>query len=74
TTSPGALVSTNAVYAIAIGNDYFHSDPKYSESPRTGVWLKVSPTATSHKNVTFHVVATPANGVASSLDFTTTLN
>jgi hypothetical protein len=51
---------------VATGNSYMQTNKFYSNNSHTGFWLQVSPTATHGQVVSFTVVATPANGVASA--------
>ena len=69
-----ALSSTNANYNVPTSNDYFSSNPAFDTSYKTGLWISVNPAAAHGKTVTFHVVATPANGDATSVDFPVVIN
>ena len=62
------------------GNTYFTTDPLFSLSYRTGIWIKVKPTAAHGKEIDFQVQVVPANGSSSvqtqpnTLSFPVTIN
>ena len=47
------------------GNTYFTTDPLFGFSYRTGIWIRVSPSAQRGKVVDFQVQVVPANGAES---------
>ncbi len=47
---------------VTQGNTYFTTDPSFGFSYRTGIWVRVSPTAQHGKVVEFQVQAVPSNG------------
>ena len=54
---------------IPMGNTYFSTNPYFSQSYRTGIWIHALATAPHGKWVRFRVQAEPANGVASTQEF-----
>lgn len=50
---------------LKIGNSYFMTNPYFSKTYNTGLWVKVDPNAKSGEIVEFQLEALPSNGVKS---------
>ncbi len=59
---------------IPIGNTYSTTNPFYSSSFRTALWVKVDSSAPHGTVVHFNVGAQPSNGQISQVTFATTIN
>lgn len=69
-----ALSSANANAHVGVGNSYFKTNPYYSDSPRTAVWVSVNDAVTANEDVDFEVKIVPTNGPEQTLVFTTKVN
>jgi hypothetical protein len=59
---------------VPAGNTYSTTNPFYSNSFRTALWVKVNPSAPSGTSVRFNINAKPSNGQVSHAIFTTTIH
>ncbi len=67
-----ALSSSNKTFHVPTGNSYFATNPYFSSTSTTGVWVRVAPGAT-RRTMRFNVDIKPANGNSTSLSFPVTI-
>lgn len=61
-------------FPTGAGNSYFGTNPYFSRTWSTALWVKVSPSAAHGRTVSFRVEATPSNGAAATATFTARIN
>lgn len=68
-----ALGTGSGAYSIATENRYFKTNPYYSSTYRTTLWMKARSGAPA-KSVTVRLTLTPSNGAQTTVDFPVTIH
>ncbi len=65
---------TNQYSILPLGNTYFKTNPFFNHNFRTGLWVRVSPSAPHGKTIQIRVQATPSNGMSENRKFKVVIN